>query len=208
MDRRSIEYWESVTGQRNVTWIPHGVDVDYFRPLMSRSVGPFRVVFAGQHDRDFEALSQVVRTVAERTSDIHFVLIGKHQQLKELASQVPNAVQVENLTDEEYLKALQEADLLLLPLLSSTVCNVVLEGMACGTPVVTTGGGIEDYLEDESAVVVLKGDVEGMVDAILVQADVRSGHKLSSHSARRQSERFSWSEVSRRHVELYASALQ
>ncbi len=188
MDRRSIPRWEEITGRRNVSWIPHGVDTAYFSPLDARSAGPMRVAFAGAHDRDLGVLEAVMAAVEARGANVQFDLVGTGSKLEKLARRFARVKHHRRLADEKYRAVLQQADLLLLPLVTSTVCNVVLEALACGTPVVTTQGGIEDYLDDSCALAVAPGDTQAMLNALLVQGGLVAGVPLSREAARRKAE--------------------
>lgn len=204
MDKQSVSWWEDITGRANVRWIPHGVDTDYFAPSVAVTAPrPFTVLFAGTHDRDLQSLDAVVGRLQAQAPDIRFLFVGGGAELRNIASGRPNVVQKTDLSDSDYKTALQQGDLLFLPLNASTVCNAALEALACGTPIVTTTGGIEDYLDDDCAVVTPHGDVDAMCQAILVQAGATEGKKLSSTAARRRAESFSWREVARMHVDLY-----
>lgn len=205
MDRASVAWWESITGRANVTWLPHGVDIDYYCPSrVANSDQRFRVVFAGTHERDFGALEATVGRAALLAPQVHFDLVGTNPVLASIAQRFVNATCWQRLTDDDYRRILQRAEVLFLPLVASTTCNVVLEALACGTPVITTRGGIEDYLDEDSAVVVALGDMEALVHALLVQAGAAEGRRLCRLSARRRAEAFSWQRVAEMHVALYA----
>jgi uncharacterized membrane protein len=49
----------------------------------------------------------------------------------------------------------------------STANDAVLEALACGVPVVSNAGGVEDYLDERSGLVFPVGDAAGMAAAVL-----------------------------------------
>jgi glycosyltransferase involved in cell wall biosynthesis len=79
-----------------------------------------------------------------------------------VAATHPRARWLRRVGDGEYLRLLQQSDLLVLPLRQSTTCTAVLESLACGLPVVTDKGGIEDYLAPDCSVALSVGDAGGM----------------------------------------------
>ncbi|KKT74482.1 MAG: hypothetical protein UW70_C0053G0010, partial [Candidatus Peregrinibacteria bacterium GW2011_GWA2_44_7] len=90
----------------------------------------------------------------------------------------------------------------------STACNAVLEALACGTPVITTQGGIEDYLDGSCAKVLRVGAIEDMAEAILVQAGLKKGIRLTREAARKTACKYSWPAVAQMHVDLYSSIIK
>ncbi|MBX3437093.1 MAG: glycosyltransferase family 4 protein [Planctomycetaceae bacterium] len=203
MDERSVPYWRTITGRSNVQWVANGVDALYFHPRNHPATAATRVVFAGTHERDLEALEATMEFLPPSTG-FEFDLIGKSPAIVDLARRFPHVRHHQELSDEAYRNLLQQCSMLLLPLKSSTFCNVALESMACGLPVVTTKGGIEAYLNSDCAVVAEVGDAAGLAEGL---HQLRSRLAESSEAARLQAERFSWQEVARQHIQFYAELL-
>lgn len=203
MDQASIAYWESITGRQNVHWVPNGVDTWFFKPPQERGNGPFRILFAGTHERDFETLAATIERLPG--PDYQFDVVGKSAEALALGEKHQHVNNHKWLTDEQYRVLMQQSHLLLLPLHSSTFCNVVLECMACGLPVVTTHGGIEAYLNSECAVVVPVGDADALTQGVRT---LRNRLADASVAARTRAEEFSWAAVSQRHVDFYASVAE
>lgn len=198
MDKRSIPFWEGVTQRKNVHWVPHGVDTSYFVPSQSRTSSR-RVLFAGTHERDLETLKRTIEVLSSHP-EIEFDLIGPSQQLKSIGDEFSNVLVHHRVSDETYLRLIQEASVLLLPLRSSTFCNVVLECLACGVPVVTTEGGIEAYLNSDCSQLSPPGDAPSLASNVLWMFDHLDE---ASAAARRCAMIYSWQQVARLHVELY-----
>ncbi len=203
MDRKTVPILEQMTGKRNVTWIPHGTDTDYFKPKTRRKDGHFRIGFAGSHERDFDMLREVVNNVCLAAPKADFHLVGRDNRLAALARAHPAVRLYRDVNDEDYRTLFQSLDLFVLPLKMSTVCNSILEALACGVPIVTTTGGIEDYLDRSCAITVAPGDTREMITAILHECDPAKPGRLSKKAARQRALAFSWNKVAEQHLTVF-----
>lgn len=199
MDHAMIPRWNEYAGRDIAQWIPHGVDCDYFRPVIREETGVKTIVFAGTHARDIETLTQTVEALAA-DSALRFRLLSKHPAVIALGERFENVEVIRWLDDDGYRVFLCKADLLLLPLKMSTVCNVVLEALACGVPVVTTQGGISAYLDDRSSTLVAPGEIDGWCAAVMDQIGRGQGARLC---ARAQAEKFDWVAIAQLHAAVY-----
>jgi glycosyltransferase involved in cell wall biosynthesis len=171
----------------------YGVDADFFRPSASRSPdGVFRCITAGHWMRDWRA----VRSVAEALSahrDIEFhVVTGRPTPLEDLA----NVTIHRDVSDESLLHLYQQADVLFLPLVSSTANNSLLEGLACGLPVVSTRlASVSAYVGEGPAVLVAMNDPAMLGDALLALRRDPARRAAMAQAARRRAEALAWSRV-------------
>ncbi len=125
---------------------------------------------------------------------------------------------VSDAGDAEILHAYRTARVSVLPSVYRTMYGaeapkpellglVLLEAMACGTPVIGTrvGGVPETIAHGESGLVVEPGDVNGLRDAIerLLSSPPR-WRELSDAAVQRVREHFTWDEVARRCLRSYA----
>jgi glycosyltransferase involved in cell wall biosynthesis len=96
-------------------------------------------------------------------------------------------------SDPRLVALYQQADVLCLPTYGDAVPLVVVEAMACGTPVVATDiGAIRELIDDERAgVLVRAGDVAGLRGALvaLLEDDDRRA-ALGAHGRQRCEERY------------------
>jgi glycosyltransferase involved in cell wall biosynthesis len=163
-----------------------------------------QLVFAGHHERDYEVLARVVHAVLDRNARVRFVLVSKDERCLALARHFPGQVRrLSNLTDEDYRAVLQSSDLMVLPLRHSVAVTAVLEAMACGVPVVTTTGGVGDYVTADSGILCTPGNSDEMTEAAcgLLADDTRL--LRFKENARETAQRFAWPLVAKRTAAVY-----
>jgi glycosyltransferase involved in cell wall biosynthesis len=199
------EFFEQFLPRERIHSILHGIDTVFFQPSPHR---PRRAEFAcltvGHYLRDFVA----VRRVAERLvgePDIRFhVVTGRETGLEGLA----NVTQHRGLSDEALLSRYQQSDVLFLPLLDCTANNALLEGLACGLPVITTDlPAVHTYAPGEEAVRVRGNEADNLAAAITMLQTSPARRELMGRAARRRAEQLSWPEVALAYAGLYDQAL-
>jgi len=163
-----------------VHFVRHGVDTEFFCPAQSREVKRHlkqpRCIFSGVWLRDIETLYGVVENVLQRNSGVHFdLLVPKDRRGDSCFERLAKFDQVHwhaGLGDAQLRELYRSATLLLLPLQDCTANNALLEGIACGLPVVSNNiGGMPDYTDPNFADLFSVGDVGSMADAVLKIVD-------------------------------------
>ena len=143
--------------------IPNGVDLSVFHPrdqkaarsrlgLPSNAAVILFVSNLVKHSlwRDYSAMANAVRAVAERQNsrEVFFVCLGEDRRTTRIGRAEFRfvAYQVDPGVVADFYRA---ADVYLHASRADTFPNVVLEALACGTPVVATAvGGIPEQIED------------------------------------------------------------
>jgi glycosyltransferase involved in cell wall biosynthesis len=208
-------YWEQFMDKERIRVIPHGVDVEFFFPSESERKllsddGNLRVVFCGQWLRDFETMRAVVAIADQLNLPLHFEMIVPRQSRgNEACYRMAMSHRVRwhsDLTDEDLRSVYRQSDLLLLPLLDCTANNGLLEGMACGLPVIVTDvGGARDYANENFADFVLPGDSSGIIKILQGYLDQRDKLAARGRAARAYAEdHLSWRKI----ASEYITALQ
>ena len=182
--------------------IPHGIDTEFFSPGPSRTAADsLTVLHVGTHRRDFDMLLEVAERFRDRR-DVRFELIAAPDVHSRFAH-LPNVRCLSGLTDEQLRGRYRSAGCLLQMVTAATANNALLEGMACGLPVVSQRvGGIPEYA-DERAILCEPGEADAASRAVLAVAGSPALRSVMGHSARRRAEALSWGHVAAATAELY-----
>ena len=106
-------------------------------------------------------------SVASKLPSIKFKMIGPvSNDIKEIPA--PNNIEyLGEVSKDEVIEEMCDADLLLFPSHTEGFPYVILEAMACGLPIISTPvGAIPDMLENKGGILVNVKDVDAMVKAI------------------------------------------
>lgn len=136
------------------------VDPELFRPLLAGvrpDDGIFRIISTGSVNwvKGYEYALSAIRRLVDRGVPVRYDLIGDGPEQQRLLYTIQDlelgdhVVRHGKLPPDKVLARLQEADVFMLSSLSEGISNAVLEGMACGLPVVTTDvGGMSEAVTD------------------------------------------------------------
>jgi glycosyltransferase involved in cell wall biosynthesis len=182
-----------------------GVDTEFFRPVpMPAGPRPFRCICVGHWLRDWTALRAVATRLASRPSVELHVVTDRETGFEGLAN-----VRTHRRVDDATLRSLyRQSDLLLMPLTQSTANNALVEGIACGLPVVSTDlPSLRAYLPGGEAVLVKDNDADELAAAVVQLEEDTERRREMSKRARERAEQLDWSRVARVYEALYAQAL-
>lgn len=128
--------------------------------------------------------------VYKERSDVELVLFGRTPPKIKTKTRFKF---MENLSDEELVELYNSADVVVSPSWYESFPLPQLEAMACGTPVVTTRYGTEDYaFHEKNSLVVLPRNPQEMAKAILrLLSDKNLAEKLRKNGLKTAKE-FTW----------------
>jgi glycosyltransferase involved in cell wall biosynthesis len=192
-------------------FIPHGIDVDFWRPI---SVPPRRQVCAvGRYLRNFPMFLRVSRSLLARYPDltIRWLVNPDFQLSPDLAQALPSGrfELARHLSAAQLHQFYVESWLFFTPYDNVTASNAIVESMACGIPVFTTHvGGMASYAGADAITMLPNNDDNAMLAAVsrcLDSAEIRSLH---AHRGRQHAEaRFSWPRIVSAHEAYYGRLL-
>jgi glycosyltransferase involved in cell wall biosynthesis len=145
-----------------------------------------------------------------KTNDLRLLLVGEgplRNSLQSLASAVaPGRVEFRpNMPQADLRFAYSACDVLGLPSLREGWPNVVLEAIACGTPVVASRvGGVPEILADEAPAMLLETREPGAWAGALALC-IGAGHEPSR--VRDYALQFGWTEVVAKQCALYEQVI-
>ena len=172
-------------GFRNISPWTRGVDTELFRPDLEPVY----------QDLPRPIWLYVGRVAVEKNVSAFLaldlpgtkVVVGDGPQREELQTQHPEAVFRGARFDEDLARHFSDADVFVFPSLTDTFGLVILEAMACGTPVAAfPAPGPVDIIPGSGAGALAKTQTEGLREACLEALKVDRG------TTRAYAERFSW----------------
>lgn len=198
-----------------VTPLRNGVDLEAFRPLDREAiraelgVDGFTLLSVGNlielkgHHLVIEALTSL--------PDVLLLIAGNgpdRGKLEALAAQLGVTERVRFLgavPQPELKRYFNAADALVLASSREGWANVLLESMACGTPVVASavGGSPEVVASNDAGLLMSRRSSEGVVDAVQRLRE----HAPDRAAVRRYAEGFSWDYTTRGQIELFQKIL-
>jgi glycosyltransferase involved in cell wall biosynthesis len=180
----------SFLGNRPITVIRNGIDLDVFHPVQSDfrerfEVGDrFMILGVASVWSDAKGLDLFL-TLSKRCPAWQIVLVGVDEQLeKKLPSTV---ISIRRTSDRsELAKIYSAADVFLNPTREDTYPTVNMEAIACGTPVLTFNvGGCPEMLEPETGVVLQDMSIEAVMEALeQLRRERRDPERICSAAAR------------------------
>ncbi len=213
-----------------VVTIPHGVDLDLFKPNHNarenilikcnwEDNGIPIIGYLGRltEEKGMVLMMEVLDRLSNSGMNWRCLVIGKgpmETQIKQWADSYPNRVRI--LTDvghESVPNYLNTMDILIAP--SQTRPNwceqlgrMLIEAMACGIPVIASDSGEIPYVVGDAGIIVGENDLDGWVTAIQDLIDSPNTRtKLIELGRERAKSQFSWSVIARQKIDFFESLL-
>ncbi len=210
------------TGQpEKVRIIPIGVDGSIF--ITSRdNVNKDQILYVGfiNFNKGIDVLLKAFHYIHKKKPNVKLVIVGggfysntmkQEKQLRSMAEklELTNHIEFTGIKPpSEVAKYMRESALLVLPSRAESFGAVLVESIACGTPIVATKcGGPEDIITDKVGVLVQNENDEELAKAIekvLNQQNLYDKTKLRDYAI----SKFSWERVANRTIDLYEETLK
>lgn len=205
-----------------ITIIPDGVDTSVFTlpPDGCRTL-PDQLLFVGviRPVKGVDVLLRALRLLTDRGRKLHLVLVGEsfyasyrreYERLQRMVVDLDLSAQVKFMGRQplpEVVRYMQQSAVLVLPSRQESLGMVVVEAIACGTPVVATrSGGPEDIVVDDVGVLVPAEDPEALaegIERVLERRSMYNAEALRAYAV----QKFGLDSVADQVTELYARAV-
>jgi len=190
-----------------ISVLPNGVDLELFRPLPDRQairdrtgVSATTILSVGTLLRS-KGHDQVIRALA-MLPDIELIIAGEgpqHAGLIKLAAELGLRGRVRligSVSQDDLVCYYNAADAVVLASAREGMPNVLLESLACGTPVVATRvGGIPEIVTDPVLGELLVDPAPAELAAAIAGVIDRAADPDSRQRVRRLAERFDWNDT-------------
>lgn len=211
------------TGETNKLCVVHnGVDVNVFTPRENgEQPNPNQILYVGymRHVKGIDVLLQAMSRIVKIKPEIKLILVGggiyrdsqaHEMELRQLSKQLGIEKNVEFAgikTPSEVADYMRQSAVLVLPSRMETFGAVLVEALACGTPVVATAcGGPEDIVNDSVGRLVPKENADALADGIIEILMKR--HNFNPAELREYVlKNFAWEQIARQTVDLYNKAI-
>jgi glycosyltransferase involved in cell wall biosynthesis len=203
LSSNDLDTYSEWLGREKVMYIPHGIDIDVFRPASFVPDRVARFIFVGMTLRDFEIAHQVIDRCRTDSVNAEFDLV-----LPPLGEQYfigcTNARIMSRVSEHELISLYQRSDALFLPLIQSSANNAILESLACGVPVISTRiGGVPDYVDETCGWLLPPADFSSAYECVRGIVLNREKAFEKRAAARLKAESFSWSQVAATLMQSY-----
>lgn len=199
-------YFEQFLPADKISLMLHGIDVDHYTPgLQQKEKKRFKCITVGSWLRDYETVLGVAKTLLSYR-DIEFHIVSPDLSKNDL----PKNVYVHsNLDDNDLVKMYQNSHVLFMPFLDATANNALLEGIACGLPVVSSDlPAVKAYVPGQEAILVKDNNHDQLASALLELHQNRNRLAEMGIHARQRSLELSWQKIVPELESIYSGLLQ
>lgn len=196
-----------------------GVNTRSFSPDPSVKRAPNRLLFVGNAEDPRKGLTYLLDALFQLPPETRLIIVDTGEPHKFMAPRLIRSKGLEErvrftgrLTEQELVNEYRMARVLIMPSLFEGFGLPVAEGMACGTPVVTTrAGSLPEVVGDdqEGGLLVPPKDSRALAEAISrIMSDPEFSEDLGRRARRRVERLFSWERTAQNTVGVYQDLIE
>jgi glycosyltransferase involved in cell wall biosynthesis len=208
-----------------ISVIPNAVDLEKFSPGIGNKEkykkeldvkSRFLIIFVASMDRHhaYKGVEYLLSAIKQiKDLDVLFVLVGDgilRQKYMEIANSVGISTKIRftgRIDDDLLIKYYRAADIFVLPSVSTENMPIVMiEAMACGTPIITTclHGPMEMIQEGVNGHLVKPKDSAGLARAVeMILSDESKLREMQKNARQAAIEKYSWDDVLKKYFNEY-----
>jgi glycosyltransferase involved in cell wall biosynthesis len=204
--------------EEKIAYIHDGVDTDFFKPLNAINKEDNLILFVGNlvKEKGVDLLLLAFKKCKQKIKNLRLLIVGEGYMRNYLERMIKtlnlaNDVKLAGRLPHDVLRVIyNKATITVLPSKRESLGLVLLESMACGTPVIAmiNEGAMEIISHGYDGLLVKQGDVTALSEAICRLVSDSSLRKEMGKRAREKVVRnFSIMEFARKLKELYKSLI-
>jgi len=201
--------------KEKITIIPNGVDITLFSPM--REARKQVILYVGSliKRKGVNYLLEAMPAIGKLHPSYQLVIVGdgpERASLEALAEELDimgKVVFTGALVPEQVLKWMQQTKLFVLPSVEEGLGVVLLESLACATPIVASEvGGIPDVVTSDVGILAPPKNSKALAEAIItLLSDETKWLKMSIDARKRAEKYYNWNNIAKQFVEIYHSML-
>ena len=205
----AYEYYSKLDS--NVFYIPNAIDINSL-PAGFDSRYEKQIIFAGRLSKE-KGILTILEIIKELPSDIHLLIIGSGPEENTVVESTKNKENVHFLgyqPKEKTIPLIRGSTALIQPSFAEGISATLLEAMACKTPIIATNiGGNKELLGNNNAGMLIEpGDSKVLLKKIVELVNDKNLQEKISTSAYTEVQKYDWSNIGQRYVDLYEKVLQ
>lgn len=191
----------------SINLIPHGIDIDYFTPSTDTVREKFSILSVGNHLRDYTTLLKAMKVVNSKMPNLELTIVSSSIESTQKNLSV---VVRRKISDSKLLELYRCSSFLVLPVQEVTASNTLLEGMACGLPVICPRlDDIVFHTANQGCLYYEVGNESDLAEKILYLASSSEKQKATmGKKARKRAKQFSWKKIAAKIERVYESSME
>lgn len=194
--------------------IPNGVDINLINSIKtSKSNKGNRIIFIGNliQRKGVCDLIRVIYEVKKDISDVCLLMVGSGEEERNLMILVKELGLETNVKFFGFVKGnkkytlIKSADIFVLPSYWESLPIVVLEGMACGKPIIASNVGGVPYLVNDgvNGFLVPPGNINKLSDKIITLLKDKELQEKMGNESLKHSKGFDWNKIAKKTYDVY-----
>ncbi|TNE71671.1 glycosyltransferase [bacterium] len=184
--------------------IPHGVDLDFFKPIEFKPIqNELQVLLVGNWRRNFSLYQKVIKNSEELHVTFHVVTQEfNHHYFRGLE----HVKLYSGISDESLRAMYQFSDVLLMGLTDAVANNVILEAAACGLPILCEKvGAVTDYFDDSEVHYFEPNNAEQVLSQLKMISKDRTLLEPKAEKALKRVAEYEWHHIGKKTEDIYKS---
>lgn len=178
-----VELFESITGRKNIYYIPHGVSTDFY--CINESVKKEKMILTvGNWLRDYRFANDIYTKLLKSDPELEIHIVTNHENQAELSKNLQIHF-YSGISDSELLSLYQRCSVLFLPLIRYTANNALLEAAACGCNIVISSNHPDNGYIPSDMITIVGMDTVDTITAISQAMSYSTNKYLSEYIVRK-----------------------